>query len=60
VRRHQVGKGLVLFVAKPVMPELREVDIYGWRDYDEAWELARPSDYDPENTKLLDLDWLKL
>lgn len=60
VRRHQVGKGLVLFVAKPLMPELREVDIYGWRDYDEAWELARPSDYDPENTKLLDLDWLIL
>lgn len=51
VRKHQVGKGLVLFVAKPIMPELREVIIYGGRDYDEAWECATPSDYDPENTR---------
>jgi hypothetical protein len=53
VRKHQVGKGLVLFVAKPILPELREVIIYGGRDYDEAWENATPSDYDPENTREL-------
>lgn len=60
VRRHQVGKGLVLFVARPIMPELREVDIYGWIHYDEAWELADPSDYDPENTRLLHPEHLRL
>lgn len=53
VRRHQVGKNLVLFVAKPILPELREVIIYGGLDYDEAWELGAPSDYDPENTREL-------
>ncbi len=53
VRKHQVGKGLVLFVAKPILPELREVIIYGGRSYDEAWENATPSDYDPENTREL-------
>ena len=51
VRKHQVGKELILFVAKPILPELREVIIYGCRDYDEAWELGTPSDYDPENTR---------
>ncbi|NDD53451.1 hypothetical protein EBZ39_06175 [bacterium] len=51
VRRHQLGKKLILFVAKPILPELREVIIYGCRDYDEAWELGTPSDYDPNNTR---------
>ena len=58
VRRHQVGKGLVLFVARPIMPELRYVDIYGWIPYDEARELAIPSDYDPENTRILHPEYL--
>ena len=53
VRKYQVGMGLVLFVAKPILPELREVIIYGGRDYDEAWECATPSDYDPVNTREL-------
>lgn len=51
VRRHQLGKQLILFVAKPILPELREVIIYGCREYDEAWNLGTPSDYDPENTR---------
>lgn len=53
VRKHQLGKGLVLFVARPIMPELRDVDIYGWIPYDDAWELAEPADYDPDNTRIL-------
>lgn len=53
VRKRQVGKGLVLFVAKPIAPEFREVIIYGGLNYDEAWELATPSNYDPENTREL-------
>lgn len=53
VRKRQVGKGLVLFVAKPILPELREVIIYGGLNYDQAWEFATPSSYDPENTREL-------
>jgi hypothetical protein len=51
VRRHQVGKGLVLWAAYPVAPEFRTVEIWGWLPYDEAWELGTPSQYDPQNTR---------
>jgi hypothetical protein len=54
VRRHQLGKGLVLFVARPVLPEMTSVEIFGWIDYDEAWELGTPSKYDPENTRVVE------
>jgi len=60
VRRKQVGKGLVLFVAKPVMPELRQIEIYGFIDYDHAWNLAVPTDYDPENTREIGPEFLRL
>lgn len=60
VRKHQLGKGLVLFVAKPVMPELRSVEIYGFMDYDKAWEAGTPTDYDPDNTREIGPDHLKL
>ena len=61
VRRKQVGKGLVLFVAKPIEPELRQVIIFGFRDYDEAWNLAAPADYDKSgNTRVLDPRFLRL
>ena len=53
VRRHQVGKGLVLFVAQAVPPEFREVQVLGWIDMDEAWEKGVPSSYDSEGTRLL-------
>jgi hypothetical protein len=59
VRRHQLGMGLILFVAKPIMPELREVEIYGYIHYDQAWELGTPSDYDPDNTRLISQEHLK-
>jgi len=60
LRRHQIGKNLVLVVAKPVMPELRAIEIYGWIMYDKGWTLAEPSDYDPENTRLLQPHHLRL
>lgn len=60
VRRKQLEKGLVLFVAKPIMPECRKVIIYGYRDYDEAWSLAVPTDYDPQNTRELGPEFLQL
>jgi hypothetical protein len=55
-----LGKGLVLFAAKPHMPELRFVEIYGFIDYDKAWQLAVPSDYDPENTREISPEHLRL
>ena len=60
VRRKQLGKNLVLFVAKSIMPECRRVIVYGYRDYDEAWSLAVPSEYDPQNTRELGPEFLQL
>jgi hypothetical protein len=45
VRLHQLGQGLILWAAYPVPPEFREVHLYGWLPYDEAWELGEESDY---------------
>ena len=53
VRRRQLGKGLVLFVVRPVPDEFRTVEMLGWIDHDEAWELGEPSGYDPENTRVI-------
>ena len=53
VRRHQVGKGLVLFVAQAIPPEFREVQVLGWIDMDEAWEKGKASSYDSEGTRLI-------
>ena len=53
VRKHQVGKGLVLFVAYAIPPEFREVEMLGWMGMDEAWEAGVPSSYDSEGTRLL-------
>ena len=53
VRRHQVGKGLVLMVAYALPPEFREVDVMGWVLMDEAWEKGEPSSYDSEGTRLI-------
>jgi len=49
VRRRQLGKGLVLFVVRPV----RTVEMLGWLDHDEAWELGKPSGYDEDNTRVI-------
>jgi hypothetical protein len=57
VRKRQVGKKLILFVAKPIMPEIRSVEIYGWIPYDKAWEFGVPSDYD-QDTRLISPDML--
>jgi len=60
VRKRQLGKGLFLFVAKPIAPEFRKVEIYGYLEYDVAWSLAVPTTYDPENTRELGSEFLKL
>ena len=59
VRRHQLGKGLVLFVARPVLPEMTQVEVFGWIRYDEAWELGEPASYDPENTRVINVEDLE-
>jgi hypothetical protein len=46
VRKHQVGKKLVLFVAYPEPPEFTTVEILGWLPYDDAWEVGAPAEYD--------------
>jgi len=51
VRKRQLGKGLILFVAQPEPPELRTVNVLGWIDHDEAWELGKPSSYAPDTTR---------
>tara|TARA_B100000678_G_C18045869_1_gene436608 strand:- start:127 stop:507 length:381 start_codon:yes stop_codon:yes gene_type:complete len=53
VRRHQCGKGLVLFVAYALPPELREVDVLGWIDMDSAWEAGEPPSWDTENSRVV-------
>jgi len=58
VRRHQLGKGLVLYVAEAVSPEFRQVVLHGYLVYDEAWEVGRPSSYDPDNTRVVSCDLL--
>jgi hypothetical protein len=60
VRQRQVGNGLVLFVAKVTMPELREVDVWGYIDYDKAWELGTPASYSPADTRLIHRSFLTL
>lgn len=60
VRKHQVGMGLVLWVAFPIGPEFREVEMLGYLPYDEAWELGTPATYDKQgNTRLIDGRHLK-
>lgn len=46
VRQHQTGKGLVLWVAKPIRPDLERVEMWGWLPMDQAWELGEPATYD--------------
>lgn len=53
VRRHQLGKGLVLWVAYPVGPEFRQVELLGWLHYDEAWEVGTAAPYDPQGTRVV-------
>lgn len=53
VRKRDLNKGMVLFVAKAIMPELRQVEVWGYIDYDKAWEIGEPAHYSPEDTRLI-------
>lgn len=59
IRRHQNSiDGLIIFAAKPVTPELRTVHIYGWIRQTDGWNQGTPSDYDPDNTRLIHISQL--
>lgn len=58
VRKHQLGKGLTLFVAEATMPELRSVIIHGSVNYDHAWHNGIESDYSPQTTRLFPVELL--
>ena len=58
VRRHQLGKNLVLYVAAAKPPEFRQVLLYGYIKYDEAWERGHESVYDPKNTRIIQVEHL--
>ena len=60
VRKHQLGKGLVLWVAHAVEPEFRVVNLHGWMHYDEAWTIGEPSSYSPETTRVVDVSKLTI
>jgi hypothetical protein len=50
----------VLWAAHPIGPEFRRVELLGWLPYDQAWEEGEPSSYDPANTKVVQVERLKL
>lgn len=61
VRRHQVGQGIVLWVARPIAPEFREVEMWGWIRVDDAWEIGEPARYDDTGrTRLVHRSALRL
>jgi hypothetical protein len=47
---------LILFAAKAIEPEFKQVEVLGYLDYDNAWELGEESDF--FETKYLALDKL--
>lgn len=58
IRRHQLGKNLILWAAYAIPPEFQQIELYGWINYDQAWELGQPSTYNPENTRVIDISQL--
>ena len=58
VRKHQLGQGLVIWVAEAIAPELREVTLHGWLKYDDAWALGTESTYAPETTRVIKIEQL--
>lgn len=57
VRKSQVGENLILIGCSAIMPEFRQIDVLGYIDYDKAWSLAQPSDFDPEGTRYISIDY---
>lgn len=61
VRKHQTGQNIILWAARPIPPEFREVEMLGWISMDDAWQLGTPADYDPHgNTRTISVEHLRL
>lgn len=54
VREGQLGQGLVLWAAKVIDPEYRDVELLGWVDYDHGWNVGSPSSFSA-TTRYIDL-----
>jgi len=38
---------------------MTQVEIFGWKKYDEAWEIGEPASYDPDNTRVIGVEHLE-
>jgi hypothetical protein len=56
VREKDLGRCLYLWAARAIEPELKEVELLGHIDYDQAWNLAEESQF--QGTRYLPLDRL--
>ena len=45
VRKKQVGLGLILFATRAIEPEFRQIEIIGYINYDEAWNIGDESEF---------------
>lgn len=59
IRRGQNNKeNLIVFGARVIGPEMNSVEVYGYISQKKGWEIGVPSDYDPENTRVVDIKLL--
>ena len=58
-RRQNDQEKLVIFAARVIGPEMREVEVLGYISQKEGWEIGQPSDYDPENTRVVSISKLR-
>lgn len=59
VRKREIGKGRIIFVAYPHPPKFDVVDVLGWSTAEYAWEHGEPTHFDPQTTRRLSQDLLK-
>jgi len=57
VREKQLQRGLILWAGQPTPPEFRQVELWGWLDYDTAWAHGTESGFDP-SVRYIDRDRL--
>ncbi len=50
----------VLWGARAIGPEFRQVELVGWLTVQEAWEYGTPSAYAPDTTKIVDAGRMNL
>jgi hypothetical protein len=56
VRERDCGRGLILWAARSIEPELRQVELLGYLPYDEAWSIGEISQF--RGTKYVPLERL--